>query len=108
MADLHNALQQLRNERTQAQLQVEKLDSAISVLEGLLGRNSSAPLRRGIRRVRIVSAAARRRMAAAQRARRARERAQAQPTARRNASGIPKRRTLSPAGRNSISAAAKG
>jgi len=33
MANLTSALQQLREERKQAQYQVEKLDSAISVLE---------------------------------------------------------------------------
>ena len=70
MDNLENALRQLRDER-------EKLDSAIAVLEGLVGRNSAAP-RRGARPGRIVSAAARRRMAAAQRARWARTRAQSQ------------------------------
>jgi hypothetical protein len=40
MAYLDNALQQLRNERRQAQVQVEKLDPAISALEGLAGSNT--------------------------------------------------------------------
>ncbi len=38
MANLENAL---REERKQAKYQVEKLDSAISVLEDLVGRNGS-------------------------------------------------------------------
>ena len=37
MANLDNALQQLRAERKQAQLQVEKFDKAISVIESLNG-----------------------------------------------------------------------
>jgi len=37
MTNLTNALQQLRDERKQAQSQVEKLTSAISVLEDLVG-----------------------------------------------------------------------
>jgi hypothetical protein len=41
MANLTSALQQLRAERKQAQYRVEKLDSAISVLEDLVGRNGS-------------------------------------------------------------------
>jgi hypothetical protein len=37
MGTLSNALQQLREERKQAQLKVEKLDQAISVIESLNG-----------------------------------------------------------------------
>jgi hypothetical protein len=36
MGNLTNALQELRAERKQAQLQVEKLDQAISVIESLI------------------------------------------------------------------------
>jgi len=39
MANLTSALLQLREEREQAQYQVKKLESAISVLENLVGRN---------------------------------------------------------------------
>lgn len=100
MANLENALHQLRQERKQAQSEVEKLDSAIVVLEGLVGRNSTAP-RRGARRGRIVSAAARRRMAEAQRARWARARARSQPTTgRRSTSSVG--RVLSAAARRKI------
>ena len=101
MAKLDIALQQLREERTQAQLQVEKLDSAISVIEDLVGRNGSAPVR-GARGGRTVSAIARRRMALAQRARWARVRKQSQVgTAARPAA----KRTLSLAARRKIAAA---
>jgi len=98
MAKLEIALQQLREERTQAQSQVEKLDSAISVIEDLVGRNGSATARGG----RIVSAIARRRMALAQRARWARVRKQSPAgTAVKPAA----KRTLSIAARRKIAAA---
>ena len=69
MANLDNAIRQLRQERKHAQLQIEKLDSAISVLEGLTGSSSATPTRNGSQPKRKVSAAARRRMARAQKAR---------------------------------------
>lgn len=66
MTNLSNALQQLREERNQAQLQVEKLDQAISVIESLNGSGAS---RKATQPTRIVSAASRRRMVQAQKAR---------------------------------------
>src|ERR1035438_883867 len=66
MANLEIALQQLREERSRTQLQVETLDQAISVIESLNGTGVS---RRSSRPTRIVSAVSRRRMAQAQRAR---------------------------------------
>ena len=68
MANLTSALQQLREERKQAQYQVEKLESAISVLEDLVGRNGSLT-RTAAGESRVITATARRRMAAAQSAR---------------------------------------
>jgi hypothetical protein len=67
MANLEHVLQQLRDERGRAQQQLEQLDSAIAVLQGLGGNHSQA--RTSSRAGRVVSALARRRMAAAQRAR---------------------------------------
>src|SRR6266550_8711309 len=78
MANLTDTLRQLREERERAQSQVEKLGSAISVLEDLVGRNGSRTVRTRARSGRVVSAAARRRMAAAQRARWAKVRTQSQ------------------------------
>src|SRR5260370_12597952 len=66
MANLNTALQQLRAERKQAQLQVEKFDQAIAVIESL---NGSGAVRTSTRPTRTVSAASRRRMARAQKAR---------------------------------------
>src|SRR5580704_12520119 len=76
MGNLNNALQELRAERKQAQLQVEKLDQAISVIESLNGSGTSQNANQPIR---IISAASRRKMAQAQRARWARARKESQP-----------------------------
>ena len=75
MANLTATLAQLRDERKQAQIQVAKLDEAISVIERLLGqkgRRTSAGS--GVRRV--LSPAAKRRISQAQKARWAKFRAQ--------------------------------
>lgn len=72
MSNLEVLLQQLRDERGRTQQQLEQLDSAISVLEGGGGNHSQA--RSSSVAGRVVSALARRRMAAAQRARWARVR----------------------------------
>ena len=56
MTNLDNVLQQLRQEHKQAQIQVEKLKEAISVIEGL-GTNSSRTSVNGSRPKRIISAA---------------------------------------------------
>ena len=66
MANLNNALQELRAERREAQLHVEKLDQAISVIGSLNGSGTSGNANQPKR---IISAASRRKMALAQRAR---------------------------------------
>jgi hypothetical protein len=66
MANLENALRELREQSKQAQLQMEKLDQAISVIESLNGSGAS---RNGNQPKRIISAASRRKMAQAQKAR---------------------------------------
>jgi len=75
MANLNRALQELRQERDRAEREVERLDEAISVVQGLVGRNHlgrtarlGRPARMGRPR-RKMSAAGRRKIAAAQRAR---------------------------------------
>jgi hypothetical protein len=72
MGNLESAIQQIREERKQAQSRVEKLDEAILVIESL---NGSRVSRKSGRPTRIVSSVSRRRMAKAQRARWARARA---------------------------------
>jgi hypothetical protein len=103
MGNLGGALQQLRAERKQAQLQVEKLDTAISVIESL---NGSGTVRQASQSGRIISAASRRRMARAQKARWAKARKESQPmaTARTTAS-VPVKHTMSPAARRKVAAA---
>jgi len=100
MEKLVNVLEQLRDERGRTQKQLEQLDSAISVLEGL-GRDNSA--RTSSRAGRVVSPLARRRMAAAQRARWAR----ARKASGKSASKPSVVRVLSPEARRRIAAAQK-
>lgn len=105
MANLDHVLAQLRDERGRAQQQLEKLESAISVLEGLGNESGSHTTRTSSRSGRVVSVAARRRMAQAQRARWARVRASStsgKPAGRRRAT-----RVLSIEARRKIAAAQK-
>ena len=98
MANLEGILQQLREQHTQAQAQVQALEAAISALEGTsnVGRlKSPIPVRRS------MSTAARKRIAEAQRRRWAKVRAGA--TGKRSEG----KRTLSPEARNRIIAAQK-
>src|SRR5580704_16088896 len=76
MGNLTGALQQLRAERKQAQARVESIDQAILVIESL---NGSGTLGKTNQPTRIISAASRRKMAQAQRARWARARKESQP-----------------------------
>jgi hypothetical protein len=101
MANLNEALQQLRERQREAQQEVEKLSTAISAIEGLTSRNGSSAGRRS-GGTRVVSAAARQRMAEAQRARWARVRGQSQPS-KKASSGA--RGRLSAAARRKIAAA---
>src|SRR6266567_1590902 len=104
MANLDNALQQLRAERQVAQLHVERLDQAISVIESLNGSGAS---RKTNQPTRTVSAASRRKMARAQRARWANARKGSQPAAgaAKTISTAPAKRTMSMSARRKIAAA---
>jgi len=102
MGNLSNALQELRAERKQTQLQLEKLDQAISVIESL---NGSATTQNASQPTRVISAASRRKMAQAQRARWAKARKQPQPIALAKATAsVPVKRTMSAAARKKIAA----
>lgn len=76
MSNLTGALQELRAERSRAQSQLQKLDQAISVIESLNGSGSSHKTNQPVR---VVSAASRRKMAAAQKARWANVRKESKP-----------------------------
>jgi hypothetical protein len=103
MGNLDSALQQLRAERKQAQSHMEKLDTAISVIESL---NGSGTVRQPNQPPRIISAASRRKMARAQKARWAKAREKSQPiTLAKTTGSAPVKRTMSAAARRKIAAA---
>jgi hypothetical protein len=102
MGDLSSALQQLRAERKQAQSRVESLDRAISVVESL---NGSGTVQHASQPTRVISAASRRKMARAQKARWARVRNGSQPiTLAKTTVPAPVKRTMSAAARRKIAA----
>jgi hypothetical protein len=103
MPNFNSALQQLRQERKHAQAQVEQLDHAISAIEGLARRGDrTGAVSRG--RGRSLSAAARKRISEAQRARWAQRRKQGGTTSGpRPVTTI--RKPLSSAARRRIAAA---
>jgi hypothetical protein len=91
MTQMAAVIQQLQKERERAAREVAQLDAALSALNGVAGRRG---------RTRTLSAAARERIAAAQRARWARVK-----TNTKNTSPVSKKRTLSAAARKKIAAA---
>jgi hypothetical protein len=102
MASLTSALQQLRAERREAQLHVEKLEQAISAIESLNGPGVS---RKSTRPTRVVSAASRRKMALAQKKRWARVGKGSRPAAAKTTAPAPAKRTMSTSARRKIAAA---
>jgi hypothetical protein len=102
MGNLSGALQQLRAERKQAQSRVESIDQAISVIESL---NGSGSFGQTSQPTRIISAASRRKMARAQRARWARAKNGSQPVAiAKPTASAPVKRTMSASARRRIAA----
>jgi hypothetical protein len=102
MGNLTNALQQLRAERREAQSHVEKLDKAISVIASL---NGSVTTQQPSQPIRVISAASRRKMALAQKARWAKVRGASQPIAvAKTTASAPVKRTMSAAARRKIAA----
>jgi hypothetical protein len=103
MGNLTSALQQLRAERKQAQAHVEKLDTAISVIESL---NGSRTVGRANQPTRIISKASRRKMARAQKARWARAKKESQPVVAiaKTTGSAPVKHTMSAAARKKIAA----
>jgi len=103
MGNLTGALQQLRAERKQAQARVESIDQAISVIESL---NGSGTVLHANQAGRAISAASRRKMAEAQRARWARARSESQPVLAlaKTTGSVPVKHTMSAAARRKIAA----
>ena len=104
MANLDNMLHQLREEHKQAQGAVEKLRQAISTIESLNGSSAGTTIN-DARPKKTMSAAARRKIAQAQRARWAKVRSQS-PGAGAKHSNSGSRR-ISVEGRKRIAAAAR-
>jgi hypothetical protein len=105
MSTLKNALQELREERSRAQKEIEKLDQVISGIESL---NGFAVSHEPTHSKRMISAASRRKMALAQKARWAGVRKQSQPVvAPKTSVPAPAKRTMSAASRKKIAAAAR-
>jgi len=103
MPSLGNALQELRKDRSATQLRLEKLNQIISGIESLNGAGTTGETSRPKR---IISAASRRKMALAQKARWARMRGRSRSIAAgKTTSSAPARRTISAAGRKRIAAA---
>jgi hypothetical protein len=101
MSNLANALQELREKRDRAQSEVEKLNQVISGIESLNGIGLS---QKALPSTRTVSAASRRKMARAQKARWAGIRKAAKPVVAAKTTGsIPAKRTMSAAARRKIS-----
>jgi hypothetical protein len=102
MANFSSALQELRAELSRAQSQVEKLDHAISAIESLNGAGSS---HKTSQPARVMSAASRRKMALAQKARWAGVRKESKSVSTKDAAAAPVKHTMSPAARKKIAAA---
>jgi hypothetical protein len=104
MGNLSSALQQLRMERKQAQARVESIDQAISVVESLNGSRTSGKANQPTR---AISAASRRKMARAQRARWARAKETSHPVAAiaKTTGSVPTKHVMSASARRKIAAA---
>jgi hypothetical protein len=92
MSNLENALKELREKRNRAQVEIDTLDQLISGIESLNGGRDS---RNASQTTRFVSAASRRKMAQAQKAR----------WAKAKGDIVKPKRTISAAGRKRIAAA---
>jgi hypothetical protein len=103
MPSLGNALQELREDRSATQVRLDKLNQVILAIESLNGSGVSS---KSGRPKRIISAASRRKMALAQKARWAGVRKQSQSvSAGKTSNSSPAKRTMSASARRRIAAA---
>src|SRR6185369_17480271 len=102
MTTLDSALDQLREERNRAQHELGQFDKAIAAIQGVVGGQFSSPGQGK----RTMSAAGRRRIAAAQRARWAKVKG-LKPTLVKTSTSTstPRKRTMSASARRKIAAA---
>jgi len=104
MSNLQNALRELREKRKTAKIEIEKLDEIISGIESLNG----TAVQESNRPTRIISAASRRKMALARKARWASIRKQSQPIlVGKTTVSAPTKPTMSASARRKIAAAQK-
>jgi hypothetical protein len=103
MSNFENVLKELRAKRSQAQIEIDKLDQIIIGIESL---NGTAVSHNAAPKSRVISAASRRKMALAQRARWANVRNESKAIAKTTNSS-PAKRTMSAAARRKIAAAQK-
>ena len=107
MSNLENALRELREKRSHAQSEIEKLDQIIAGIESLNGAVPASG--KTAKPKRIISAASRRKMALAQRARYAKTQKESQPVlaVAKSTESAPAKRTMSASARRKIAAAQK-
>jgi hypothetical protein len=107
MSNLENALRELREKRIHAQVEIDKLDQIISGIESLNG-TGAAPSKT-IQPKRIISAASRRKMALAQKARWAKIRTGSKPIAvvSKSTGSAPAKRKISAASRKKMGEASR-
>jgi hypothetical protein len=108
MSNLDNALRELREKRSHAQVEIDKLDQLISGIESLNGAEAAVP-DNAVQPKRIVSASSRRKMALAQKARWASIREKSQPVlvAAKSMGSAPAKRIMSASARRKIAVAQK-
>lgn len=106
MSNLDNALRELREKRSHAQIEIDKLDQIISGIESLNGAGTAVHSKTAQPK-RIISAASRRKMALAQKARWAGLRKKSQPAAAKSTSSAPAKRKISAAGRKKMAEASR-
>jgi hypothetical protein len=104
MSNLQNALKELREKRSRARMEIEKLDQIISGIESLNGRGVAVPSKTAQPK-RIISAASRRKMALAQKARWAGLRKKSQPMVAKSTGSAPAKRKISAVGRKKMAEA---
>jgi hypothetical protein len=106
MSNLENALKELREKRSQAQIEIEKIDQIIAGIESL---NGTGVMQKLVTQSRVISADSRRKMALAQKARWANIRNGSKPaeTVTKTKSASTPKRTMSAAARRKIAVAQK-
>jgi hypothetical protein len=106
MSNFDNALRELREKRSHAQVEIDKLDQIISGIESLNGTGAAVPTKTALPK-HTLSASARRRISLAQKARWANLRKNSKPTLVAKTGSAPAKRTMSPSARRKIAAAQK-